>query len=420
MGVLSNQDINALDVIQRNRRLMLMLEKMPGNSNTTQQAEPSVAKPVRPNTRSTKTARYSNPRTEDPYSKYSNNSSSKARPAADTSHSIKSHGAKMGGAESWVRYEDVDDDDSEDTSESEGDKPPLKHARPMGKSDMATRRVSFGAPTKGHENPSVTVSMVQPVQPSQNDKATAMDAEEEGSQLRTSNHIRPASLHLPGSFATDTTRIDTRRFMDERSSNHENRPPPPEDAPRQSNFEIPDPNDAFSRFLRENREPLNLETPTTHHGLGGYPPDHNPSGFGPRNPQFSPSMASPNPFAPYSPLPPHLQPVHPGHRPPPTGHELLATMLTDGTSGLTPMYRRFEALNHRLLLHLQDEISELEEQLNALDAADTQERAFPGGVYPASRRRDNNSSDIQWRKTNILGNIGYKLATYSKTCSVCS
>lgn len=400
---------------------------MPENSSATQQAEASVAKPVRPSTRSTKTARYSNPRTKDPYSKYGNNSNSKSGLAADTSRSIKTHGAKMGGAESWVGYDDVGEDDSENTSESEGDKPALKHARPMGKSDMATRRVSFGAPTKGHENPGVTVSMVQPVQPVspirkfQNDKATARDAEEEGSQVRTSNHIKPATLYLPGSFASDTTRIDTRRFMDEgvrASSNHENRPPPPENAPRQSNFEFHDPTDVVGRF--QNREPPNPETSTTHHGLGGYPPDHNPSGFGPRNPHFSPSMASPNPFASYSPLPPHLQPVPSGQRPPPTGHELLATMLTDGASRLIPMYRRFEALNHRLLLHLQDEISELEEQLSVLDAADTQERAFPGGVYPASRRRDNNSSDIQWRKTNILGNIGYKLATYSKTCSIFS
>ena len=109
---------------------------------------------------------------------------------------------------------------------------------------------------------------------------------------------------------------------------------------------------------------------------------------------------------------------------PATGYELLATRLSsynspsdfeDGTI-IKPMYRKFGALNHRLLLHLQDELSELEEQLHRLDHADTQSRwaGREGRVVPASRRAASaQGGDLQWHKTDILGKIGFKLAQYS-------
>ncbi|TVY43159.1 hypothetical protein LOCC1_G004644 [Lachnellula occidentalis] len=83
------------------------------------------------------------------------------------------------------------------------------------------------------------------------------------------------------------------------------------------------------------------------------------------------------------------------HRPSPraeklpvTGYELLASQLSSHANNrkIKPMYRKFEALNHRLLLHLQDEISELEEQLHRLDTADTQTRRTEKQIIPASRR----------------------------------
>ena len=108
---------------------------------------------------------------------------------------------------------------------------------------------------------------------------------------------------------------------------------------------------------------------------------------------------------------------------PVTGYELLATRLSsyntflevDDRAAIKPIYRKFGALNHRLLLHLQDELSELEEQLHRLDSADTQfRRAVGGKVVPASRRAAAmQGGDLQWHKTDVLGRIGFKLAQYS-------
>jgi hypothetical protein len=109
---------------------------------------------------------------------------------------------------------------------------------------------------------------------------------------------------------------------------------------------------------------------------------------------------------------------------PVTGYELLASRLSSHAasaeggdeSKIKPMYRKFEALNHRLLLHLQDEISELEEQLHRLESADTQSRraGADGSVLPASRRAAQAAGgELQWHKTDILGRIGFKLAQYS-------
>ena len=85
------------------------------------------------------------------------------------------------------------------------------------------------------------------------------------------------------------------------------------------------------------------------------------------------------------------------------------------------MYRRFEALNHRLLLQLQDEISELEEQLKRLDTSDTQSRWVRDRdqqgdyILPASRRAEFMSGDeLGWARTDLLGRVGFKLEQYSK------
>lgn len=81
---------------------------------------------------------------------------------------------------------------------------------------------------------------------------------------------------------------------------------------------------------------------------------------------------------------------------------------------IKPIYRRFESLNHRLLLHLQDELSELEEQLHRLDTADTQTRRLQNCILPASRRAEFHSGgELQWHKTDILGKIGFKLGQYN-------
>ncbi|KAK5625259.1 hypothetical protein RRF57_000975 [Xylaria bambusicola] len=115
----------------------------------------------------------------------------------------------------------------------------------------------------------------------------------------------------------------------------------------------------------------------------------------------------------------HLRP----EKPPLTGYELVASKLSATSahrSGLPlrPIYRRFETLNHRILLHLQDEICEFEEQLRHLDSADTQNRRLPSGILPASRRAESISgSELHWHKTDILGKIAFKLEQYNRVLS---
>ncbi|KAI3325604.1 hypothetical protein HD806DRAFT_521136 [Xylariaceae sp. AK1471] len=106
-----------------------------------------------------------------------------------------------------------------------------------------------------------------------------------------------------------------------------------------------------------------------------------------------------------------------------TGYELLASKLSaawpdHGGPRIRPMYRKFESLNHRILLHLQDEICELEEQLHRLDTADTQNRRLQNCILPASRRAEYMSGgELQWHKTDILGKIGFKLEQYNRVLS---
>ncbi|KAG5947132.1 hypothetical protein E4U53_006458 [Claviceps sorghi] len=100
----------------------------------------------------------------------------------------------------------------------------------------------------------------------------------------------------------------------------------------------------------------------------------------------------------------------------PSGYHLLATKLSGDSCGqpISPIYRRFDALNHRLLLYMQDEINDLERQLTSLEAKDTVKRSYAGGVMPASQRQDRRiDSSLAHQKTEILGLIGYKLSQYN-------
>lgn len=126
------------------------------------------------------------------------------------------------------------------------------------------------------------------------------------------------------------------------------------------------------------------------------------------------SHATPAVQSPYFSQPP----LHP-QKPALTGYQHLALKLAGtvfGFPSVTPIYRRFEALNHRLLLQLQDEIVELEQQLDSIDAADTSSRAMPMGFIPASRRGENMAQgELGWQKQEILSKIGWKLSQYSKS-----
>jgi hypothetical protein len=107
-----------------------------------------------------------------------------------------------------------------------------------------------------------------------------------------------------------------------------------------------------------------------------------------------------------------------------TGYEALASKLSNhGTksSSTKPIYRKFERLNHRLLLHLQDELAELEEQLHMIDNADTQSRSrFDANsteirIVPASRRASAHAGgELEWHKIDLINKISFKLGQYNQ------
>lgn len=110
-------------------------------------------------------------------------------------------------------------------------------------------------------------------------------------------------------------------------------------------------------------------------------------------------------------------------RPEISGYDLLAARLSEASDrkdGPFPTYRRFARLNHRILLQLQDEISQMEEDLATLDAADLRMRQRADGeIVPESRRLNWqwHGSEIQARRLNLLGQIYVKVEQYSEFMS---
>lgn len=104
-----------------------------------------------------------------------------------------------------------------------------------------------------------------------------------------------------------------------------------------------------------------------------------------------------------------------------SGYDLLAARLTDNHNiedTWRPLYRRFTRLNHRILLQLQDEISQMEEDLAGLDAADTRvRRGSTGQISPESRRANWqwHGSELHARRLDLLGQIYVKVEQYSKS-----
>jgi hypothetical protein len=104
-----------------------------------------------------------------------------------------------------------------------------------------------------------------------------------------------------------------------------------------------------------------------------------------------------------------------------SGYDLLASRLCSSQqsseNSLPPLYRRFERLNHRILLQLQDEIAEMEEDLQHMDHTDARERAArQGRTAPASRRLDWQwrGNELHARRLELLGRIYLKVEQYSK------
>lgn len=114
-----------------------------------------------------------------------------------------------------------------------------------------------------------------------------------------------------------------------------------------------------------------------------------------------------------------------------SGYGLLASHLSASPDNnedhhqLPPLYRRFEHLNHRVLLHLQDEIAQMEEELHVLDEYEEMQRfstAEKEGAkpLPASRRMDAQTqaySNLHYRRLDLMGALVHKTEQYSEFSS---
>lgn len=109
-----------------------------------------------------------------------------------------------------------------------------------------------------------------------------------------------------------------------------------------------------------------------------------------------------------------------------SGYGLVATHLTKSATqekaAFPPLYRRFESVNHRVLLHLQDEISQMEEDLHTLDEYEEMHRvatAEQEGTkpLPASRRVDIQSQaypSLHYRRMDLMAALVQKTEQYSE------
>ncbi|KAL8716487.1 MAG: hypothetical protein Q9225_006188, partial [Loekoesia sp. 1 TL-2023] len=102
------------------------------------------------------------------------------------------------------------------------------------------------------------------------------------------------------------------------------------------------------------------------------------------------------------------------------GYSQLASRISaHEDTALKPVYRKFETLNNRILLYLQDEISELEAHLEQLDAAISQEEQSVGrSGFPTSRRAEAKAqSPSHWQRCNLIERCASKIDTYNRRLS---
>lgn len=110
----------------------------------------------------------------------------------------------------------------------------------------------------------------------------------------------------------------------------------------------------------------------------------------------------------------------------PSGYGFLASRLSssrdDNHAHIPPLYRRFENVNHRVLLYLQDEIAQMEEDLRVLDEYEEMHRVAVAeqegtAVLPDSRRVDVQAqfhSPLHYRRLSLMEGLVYKTEQYSK------
>ncbi|OQO04026.1 hypothetical protein B0A48_10669 [Cryoendolithus antarcticus] len=155
-----------------------------------------------------------------------------------------------------------------------------------------------------------------------------------------------------------------------------------------------------------------------------YQPPHLP--HAPSPPSAVPSLHYPQPLPP-APEPPSLPPNAPPH-----GYDRLARAIaSESPDSAPPLYRKFGHLHHRILLHLQDELAELEEQLASLDAmashlaqplhsSGQSEVEVVEQSVPASRRQERYLGGVYAQRVDLLGKIYLKMEQYSKAVKAAS
>lgn len=108
-------------------------------------------------------------------------------------------------------------------------------------------------------------------------------------------------------------------------------------------------------------------------------------------------------------------PHSPTAKPKKPGYDILAAAIDSrGDAFLKPIYRKFETLNHRILLYLQDEICEMEGELRELDNAIAREEEIMGKTRASRRAEAKLPSSSQWRRLNLLGRSYTKVEQYSE------
>ncbi|MCJ1465844.1 hypothetical protein MMC07_004463 [Pseudocyphellaria aurata] len=108
----------------------------------------------------------------------------------------------------------------------------------------------------------------------------------------------------------------------------------------------------------------------------------------------------------------------PAAKPKKPGYDTLAAAIdARGDSFLKPIYRKFETLNNRFLLYLQDEIGEMEGDLRELDNAIAREDEMMGKTHASRRAEAKLPSQLQWRRLDLLGRSHTKVEQYYRALS---
>lgn len=169
--------------------------------------------------------------------------------------------------------------------------------------------------------------------------------------------------------------------------------------------ETPTDNVATLRVL-EQEDPCDAETRVP----GGFP------GVQAHFRETPPPAPSPPPAYQYPVRPTRPPSSHEPQRPKAHGYDLVAReYCSEDPDAAKPIYRRFERLQHRTLLHLQDQICEVEAELKRADdqiaALTLDEHSFR---QPQSRRLDRMHPNLGWRRHQLLDYLSHYLAQYNQ------